>query len=222
MSAERDGSTGPGRTDSVAAPSWPEERDEGTAPRHDWRDTLRNATDLALLGVLVTVAALPVLTAGAAVATASSAVRHWLAYDRWPDARRLLRDFGRGVLPGAGATLAAGAAAALLGLNLLALGRGLVPGGRPLLVVTAALAVAAVGLAGLTVVEVGRRGGRGWLLAVRAAARLAGRRPVALLASAGVLVLAAVLGAMVLPLLTPILAGYTLFALHAVARRAGW
>ena len=38
--------------------------------RADWRDTLREATDLALLGFAVALAALPVLTLAPAVATA--------------------------------------------------------------------------------------------------------------------------------------------------------
>ena len=50
----------------------------------DWRETVRVATDLALLGLLTVLAALPVVTAGAAVATASAAVHHYLQYDRWP------------------------------------------------------------------------------------------------------------------------------------------
>jgi hypothetical protein len=42
---------------------------------HDWRDSLRLAADLALLGIVVTLLSLPLLTAGAAVATGSYAIR---------------------------------------------------------------------------------------------------------------------------------------------------
>jgi hypothetical protein len=42
--------------------------------RHSWRDSVAAAGDLALLGFLVTLAALPVVTAGAAVLTGSHAV----------------------------------------------------------------------------------------------------------------------------------------------------
>ncbi len=193
--------------------------DQATTIRHDWRDTLRNATDLALLGLIGTVAALPVVTAGAAVATASAALHHWIEHDSWPGSRPVLRGFLRAVPAGAGATAIAALAATLLGGNLLVLHRGLVPGGPALIVVTAILTVAAGGLAGMTVVQVGRQGGRGWRTAARLAGRTALRRPAAPLASAGVLALASTLGLLVLPLLTPVLAGYALFALHAVTRR---
>jgi hypothetical protein len=189
------------------------------ARRPDWRDTLRNASDLALVGILTTVAALPVLTAVAAVATASAAVHHWSEQDSWPGFRTLLRGFVRGLLPGAAATVIAGAAAALFTVNLLALGRGVVPGGPALIVITAVLAGAVAGFAGLTVVQLGRLGGAGWRDAVRQAGRIAVARPVVPLALAGVLALVAVLCGLVLPLITPILAGYTLLALHATVRR---
>ncbi|MFK3985305.1 hypothetical protein ACI2K4_33640 [Micromonospora sp. NPDC050397] len=198
---------------------WPEEPDGSVARRPDWRDTLRNASDLALVGILTTVAALPVLTAGAAVATASAAVHHWSANETWPGVRPVLRGFRHALLPGVVATLVAGGTAALLTLNLLALGNGVVPGGPVLIAVTALLALSAAGLAGLTVVQIGRQDGQGWRQAVRRAWQVALGRPVVPLALAGVLALVAVLCGLVLPLLTPILAGYTLLALHATVRR---
>ncbi|WP_329105086.1 hypothetical protein OG792_31595 [Micromonospora sp. NBC_01699] len=198
---------------------WPEEPGGSVARRPDWRDTLRNASDLALVGILTTVAALAVLTAGAAVATASAAVHHWTEQDGWPGTRAVVRGFVRGLLPGAVATAIFGAVAALFTVNLLALGRGVVPGGPALIVVTAVLAGAVTGFAGLTVVQLGRLGGQGWRDAVRQAGRVAVARPVVPLALAGVLALVAVLCGLILPLITPILAGYTLLALHATARR---
>ncbi|HEX2297346.1 MAG TPA: hypothetical protein VHH34_02315, partial [Pseudonocardiaceae bacterium] len=54
--------------------------------RHSWRDSVTTAADLALLGFLVTLAALPVVTAGAAVLTGSRAVAVFLREDRWPSA----------------------------------------------------------------------------------------------------------------------------------------
>ncbi|MEO3742470.1 hypothetical protein [Plantactinospora sp. B5E13] len=200
-------------------PNWPEEPPAPGAHRPDWRDTLRNASDLALLGIVTALATLPVVTAGAAVGTASAALQHWIETGSWPGVRVALRGFGRAVLPGAGATAVAGIAAAILAVNLLALGRGTVPGGTALVAVTVALAVAAGGFAGLTVVQLGRRDGQGWLPAVRAAARLVAARPVVLLGTAGVVTLAGLLCVLVLPLLTPILLGYTLFGLHAATRR---
>ncbi|GID92388.1 hypothetical protein ACFQFC_40655 [Amorphoplanes digitatis] len=182
--------------------------------RRDWRDTVQVATDLALLGLVVTAAALPLLTAGAAVAAGSAAVHHHLEHDRWPSARRSWAVFRRGLVPGLLAGPACAAAAALVVVDLLAVRRGAVPGGTPLLVLTAVLVAAAAGYAGLTVVAVGAHPGRPW----RAAAR---RVPLnrALPAAAGVLALAGVLAVLVHPVLVPVLAGYALFALHVVARR---
>ncbi|RBI98867.1 hypothetical protein DRA43_25140, partial [Micromonospora provocatoris] len=55
---------------SDAVPAHPD-----SAPaRADWRDTLREATDLALLGFAVALAALPVLTLAPAVAAAGAAL----------------------------------------------------------------------------------------------------------------------------------------------------
>lgn len=200
-----------------SAPNWPEEPAGATRP--DWRDTLRNASDLALLGIVATVAALPVVTAGAAVATASAALDEWLATGRWPGVRPALRVFGRAVLPGAGATALAAVVAALFAVNLLALTRGTVPGGTALVAVTGALAAAAGGFAGLTVVELGRQGGHGWLGAVRRAGHTVQERPVTLLAATGVVLLTGLLCVLVLPVITPILAGYALFGLHIAVRR---
>ncbi|MGI5146041.1 hypothetical protein ACQEVC_06515 [Plantactinospora sp. CA-294935] len=199
------------------APNWPEQPAADTRP--DWRDTLRNATDLALLGIVITVAALPVVTAGAAVATGSAALHSWIETGSWPGVRPVLRDFRRAVLPGILPTLLGGIAAAVLAVNLLALTRGVVPGGAVLVVVTAALAVAAGGFAGLTVVRLGQRGGQGWRDALRAAAQTVRDRPVTLLGTAGTVALATLLCVLILPPLTPILVGYTLFGLHATTRR---
>ncbi|MEV1285956.1 hypothetical protein [Micromonospora sp. NPDC049679] len=200
------------------APPW-SEFVGGESARRDWRDTVRGAADLALLGILTTVASLGVVTAGAAVATASAALHHWIDQDGWPGVRPVLRTFVRALLPGAAATAVAVATAGLLTLNLLALARGAVPGGVPLIAVTAALILAAAAFAGLTVVEMGRNGGQGWRNAARAAVATAEARPLAPPATAGVIALSAVLGVLVLPPLAPILAGYTLLALHAVTRR---
>ncbi|MFY1634540.1 hypothetical protein ACN27F_14895 [Solwaraspora sp. WMMB335] len=194
---------------------------DGPAPaaRPDWRETLRAATDLALLGILTSVASVPVLTAGAAFATASTAIHRWSVDGYWPGLRELAGAFGRGLLPGAGATAAALGTAALLGGNLLLVSAGVVPGGTVLLAGTVLLVALLAGLAGVVVVQVGRRGGTGWWAAARTVGRLAERRPLAMLAAAAVVSLAAVLATLVMPLLTPILLGYTLFALHTVLRR---
>ncbi|MDQ7910651.1 hypothetical protein RB614_39765 [Phytohabitans sp. ZYX-F-186] len=184
-----------------------------------WRDTVRNASDLALVGILVTLGSLGVVTAGAAVAAASAAVHDWSADERWPGARVTLGRFARGLLPGVLPALAATAGGALLVLNLAAITRGVVPGGILLAVPTLLILIAAAGLAGLTVVEVGRSGGVGWRAAAKAALAGGQRRPAAVLACAGVVALVAALGLMIIPVLVPVLAGYAIFAMHAVARR---
>ncbi|BCB80274.1 hypothetical protein Pflav_066840 [Phytohabitans flavus] len=133
--------------------------------------------------------------------------------------RVTLGRFARGLLPGVLPTLAAALGGALLVLNLAAITRGVVPGGVVVAVPTLLILIAAAGLAGLTVVEVGRSGGLGWRAAARAALAAGQRRPVAVLACAGVVALVAALGMMIIPVLVPVLAGYAIFAMHAVARR---
>ncbi|MFD0820636.1 hypothetical protein ACFQ0D_20510, partial [Micromonospora zhanjiangensis] len=73
--------------------------DAGVQPtvRRDWRDLARDAADLALLGILATLAALPVLTAGAAFGTASAAVHDWATDGNWPPVRRTVERFRRGL-----------------------------------------------------------------------------------------------------------------------------
>ena len=177
--------------------------------RRDWRDTGRVAADLALLGLLVSAAALPVVTAGAAIATGSAAVHHYLEHDRWPGPRFCWRVFRRRLLPGFAVMLACAAAATLVAADLRALKAGWVPGGPAMMAVTGVASIAAVGYLGLVVVAAGA--GRD---------ALAGR-PGTAVGMAGVVALAVLLGTLVHPVLVPVLAGYTIFALHAVARRPG-
>jgi len=176
--------------------------------RRDWRETVRIATDLALLGFLVTLAALPLVTAGAALAAGSVAVHHHLENDRWPTPRATWAVFRRTFVPGLLAGLAVAAAALLLTVDVLAVRSGAVPGGTPLLALTVLLAAGATGYGALAVVAVGA--GRSWRTATtgRAAA-----------AAAGVVTLAAVLAVLVHPMLVPVMLGYALFALHVVSRR---
>ncbi|MEV1145196.1 hypothetical protein AB0I76_16135, partial [Micromonospora sp. NPDC049799] len=89
--------------------------------RSDWRDVLTDATDLAVLGVAVTLAALPVVTAGAAVATASAAVRDRFTTGTWPTARESLGRFVRAVPSGAAVGVLALVASGLLALDVAAL-----------------------------------------------------------------------------------------------------
>lgn len=198
---------------------FPEEEAAPGPQRRDWRETLRAATDLALLGLLTCFGALAGVTAAAAVATASAALDQWCEYETWPSARVTLRRFARAVLPGVGVSVLVLAVSALLTVNIRALATGVVPGGPALIAVTLVLAAAAAGYAGLVVVAVGRSQAEGWRAAARAAAHTAQSRPGVLAALAGVMALGAVLTVMVLPVIVPILVGYVLFGLHAVARR---
>jgi hypothetical protein len=201
----------------------------GDVRRQGWLDVLRDASDLALLGILVTVGALAVVTAPAAVATASVGLHHWRRYGHWPGAREILRRYLAELLPGVPVGLLVLASAALLTLNAGAFASGAVPGGTALVALTALLAAGLAGYAALVVVEAGRDAGTGaddepvdrtgWRAAVRRANRAARDAPLAVAALAGVTTLAAGLAWAVIPVATPILAGYLLFAQHAVAHR---
>ncbi|WP_405432367.1 hypothetical protein [Micromonospora sp. NBC_00617] len=187
--------------------------------RRDWRDVARDAADLALLGILLTLAAAPVLTAAAAVGTASAAVHDWTRTGSWPSARDTARRFGRAVLPGVPVSLLALVVAGLLAADLAALAAGRVPGGPPALAVTALVAAGLAGYAGLVVVEVGGDGGGRWRVAARWAARACLDAPTRWAALTGVTALAGLLAVLVTPVAVPILVGYTVAALHAVAGR---
>ncbi|MFI5840391.1 hypothetical protein ACIA8K_11860 [Catenuloplanes sp. NPDC051500] len=197
---------------------WPADTVPRPPAQRDWRDTLRAATDLALAGILMTVAALPLVTAGTAVGTASAATAKYTDQERFPGVRECARIFGRGLLPGIPPLLIAVAAFVLLRLNIHALGVGLVPGGRPLIWATVLLGLALAGFAGLVITEFGRAGD-GWRTATRDAARLTVARPALLAASTGIMAFTIGLGYLIQAILVPILAGYTLLALHVVRRR---
>ncbi|MCG5444189.1 hypothetical protein NIE79_002334 [Micromonospora sp. NIE79] len=190
-----------------------------TGGRRDWRDVARDAADLALLGILLTLAAVPLLTAAAAAGTASAAVHDWTRTGSWPSARTTVRRFGRAVLPGVPASLFAFAVAALLAADLAALATGRVPGGPAALLVTALIAAGLAGYAGLVVVEVGGNGGGRWRASARSAARACLDSPTRWAALTGVVALAGLLTVLVTPVAVPILAGYTVAALHAVTVR---
>ncbi|MEO3774634.1 hypothetical protein [Micromonospora sp. B9E7] len=187
--------------------------------RRDWRDVVRDAADLALLGILLTLAAMPVLTAASAAGTASAALHDWTRTGSWPSARTTVRRFGRSVLPGAPVSLLALAVAGLLAADLAALATGRVPGGTVALLVTALVVAGLAGYAGLVVVEVGGNGGGRWRASARSAACACLDAPTRWAALTGVVALAGLLAVLVTPVAVPILAGYTLAALHAVTNR---
>lgn len=187
-------------------------------PRPDWRDSLALAADLALLGIVVTIASVPVVTAGGALATASVAVDRACRDRGLPPTAELLRTFLRALLPGLGAMAVAAAAVGLLVADLAVLWSGQVPGGPALLVVTALVGLYALAVALLAVVRVGGTDGRGWRAAVGWSARLIAARP---LAGVAVLLVVAlpVLLASAIAVTAPLLVGFGLFALHVVVRR---
>ena len=183
-------------------------------PRSDWRDSLALASDLALLGIMTMVACVPVVTAGAAMATASAAADHACVHGGLPPMADLWRTFRRALLPGLGATAAVIVAILLLGLDVRLLAGGLVPGGAALLAVTIAVATAGLAVGLLALVRVGITGGQGWVPALRWAAA----RPALAATTVLVVALPLVLGFMV-PATALLLPGFVLFALHVVARR---
>jgi hypothetical protein len=168
---------------------------------------LRDAADLALLGIVVTLLSLPVVTAGAAVGAGSAAVHHLVAYGRWPSFVECWASFRSRLVRGlwVGPSILAGAA--LVAADVAALRRGAVPGGA--VATTLVLTAAAFGCAFLA------------LLAVRAGGAVVTYRPVTVCAAAGIVVVAGVLAIFVHPVLLPALFGYVLFAVHVVVRSLG-
>jgi hypothetical protein len=181
----------------------------------DWRNSLRLAADLALLGIVVTLLSLPLVTAGAAVATGSHAIHHVTTSGRWPSFAECWAVFRGRLVAGLVAGPAVAVAVGLVVLDVSGLRRGAVPGGGPALVAVLTAAALAAGYVGLTAALAGSRD-RG---AARGAFALALSRPIAAVAAAGVLAVAGLLALLVHPALVPVLAGYTLFGLHMVTRR---
>jgi hypothetical protein len=186
--------------------------------RRDWRESVEGAADLALLGIVLAIAALPVVTAPAAVAAASASVDFWCTRRKLPPVSEMARTFVRAVLPGLGVLAALALTVGLLVADLRALSSGAVPGGRALVVVTWIVVAVLVGIAGIVVVRVGQQAGRGWLPATAWAWHAALASPAVPLACAGCLVLVGLVGWM-MPPTAPVLVGIALFALHAIVRR---
>ncbi|MET7398620.1 hypothetical protein ABZS66_34540 [Dactylosporangium sp. NPDC005572] len=185
--------------------------------RRDWRETYTVMADVALVGLAVTAASVPLVTAGAAVRAGSAAIASIVAGEG-VDLRRLWRIFRSSLLPGLAAAALAVVVAWLLLFNVGAVASGRVPGGLPVLVGTGAAVVALLAVAVLTVVRLGRDDVPGWRAAVRWAAGTVWRQPVAAAMVAGVSTIAAALGAMV-PVTAPLVVGYALFAAHVLVAR---
>ena len=192
---------------------------EGAArPRADWREALSVAADLALIGIGITVASAPVLTAGAAVRAGSVAVRSVVEGERIPSIVDLWRVFRRALAPGAVASVVVLGIAGLLAVDLAVLADGRVPGGTLVLVATAVLTAVLVALAALTAVRLGSASEDTWRAAAKWAFAAARRAPVAGVATLGVCALATLIAALV-PITAPLLVGFALYALHVVALR---
>jgi hypothetical protein len=191
-----------------AALNWPTE--ESPPARVDWRERLALATDLALIGIGVTVLALPLVTAPAALSAGSAAVHGRLREGRLPAGRPLLRQYRRGILPG---LLVLVAAAALL-LDVVAVRGGGVPGGPVLLAVTLLAAVWLTGVAAVALVALGRTPDLPWL----AAAKWAWDQPKPTAALALTSVIALVL-TLAVPVTLPLMVGFHLFAAHLITTR---
>ncbi|MBW6439662.1 hypothetical protein KZ829_38635 [Actinoplanes hulinensis] len=182
--------------------------------RPDWRERFALGTDLALIGIGVTVAALPVLTLPAALAAGSTAVRHRYHAGSLPAFRPLLRQFRRTLLPGVPVVLVA----ALLLIDLVALSRGWVPGGTPMLVITAAVVTWLAGVTTLTLVAGGRDPSQSWKAAIGWAWGQAVSRPWSAIAPALAGMLAFFL-ALSVPATIPLVVGFHLFAGHVLSDR---
>jgi len=192
--------------------SWPSE--ETPENRPDWREKFALGADLALIGIVVTVAALPALSLPAALAAGSTAVRHRYLTGKLPQLRPLLRQFGRSLLPGVPAVLIG----LLLLVDLVAVSRGWVPGGTPVFTLTAAAVTWLAGVATLALVAVGREPATPWRAALRWSWDTALTRPWAALAPALAGVLAFFL-ALSMPATIPLVVGFHLFAAHVISDR---
>jgi hypothetical protein len=164
----------------------------------------RDAADLALLGIVVTLLSLPLLTAGAAVGAGSAAVHHLITYGRWPSFVDIWSSFRSRLVRGLWVGPAVLAGTVLVAADVSALRRGAVPGGG--VATTVVLTAAAFGAALVA------------LLAVRAGGAVVAYRPATVCSAAGILAVAVLLGVFVHPVLLPVLAGYVLFALHVTVR----
>lgn len=191
--------------------------------RLGWQEHLRDAADLAALGFVLVLAALPVVTAGSALATGSHAVRHRCDRGKYPPFADLLRTFARGILPGLAATLAVAAAGGLLALDISAARSGAIPGGGATVPVIVVVGLLGTGYLGLVIIHIGLQGGAGWRRAARAAIRTTAtagaRQGLTLVAScAGVIAITTLLASFI-PATVPLLVAFGLFALHVIHRK---
>ncbi|WP_345712345.1 hypothetical protein, partial [Kineococcus glutinatus] len=139
---------------------------EPTGSGRGWKEQLRRISELSLLGVLAALACLPVLTAGAVVATLSRAVGHWADHDDLPPWSEVGREFVRRLLPGALVSVAGALAVVVFTLERHWLRSGAVPGGGAGLAVLWAVAAVLLAVVLLAVPRLADGPGRTWRAAL--------------------------------------------------------
>jgi hypothetical protein len=211
--------SGPDEAGRALAGIRPLPRLDDPMPRPDWRESLTLAADLALLGIVLTLACALLVTAGAALVTASVAVDQVCTHRSFPGLRELARTARHTALPGLVAVLVTLLAAGALALDCAALRTGAVPGGPVLLAVTVALAAAGGAVSAVALVRLGQTGGRGYRAALRWSVRLLTTRPVVAIGALVTIGLPALL-AVTIPATAPLLPAFVLFGLHVVVRRS--
>jgi hypothetical protein len=184
-------------------------------PVRGWKEQLRRVGELALLGVVGVLASLPVLTAGAVVATLSTAVGHWADHDDLPSWREIGAEFVRRLLPGVPVSVVGVLAALVVSQQVAWLRDGVVPGGGAVLAV---FGVAIACLSAVVLLAVPRLAGGAWRAALAGGWTDLLRAPVAALAALAVTVVAVLL-AVLLPGVVLVLPALLVLALHAVHRR---
>jgi len=188
------------------------------AERPDWRDSLTTAADLALIGFVTVFACLLVIPAGSALATASVAVDHLCRNRSLPALRDIVRTAAGAALPGLAALAVTAGAGLLIGLDVRLLVAGTIPGGPMAVAAIAVVAAGLVAVAATTLVRVGQTRGTGWVPALRWSLRLLLARPLTGVAVVATVAVPVAL-ALAVPVLTFVLPGFALFALHVVVRR---
>jgi len=179
-----------------------------------WLSTFTVATDIAVVGFAVTLFALPLVTAGAALRTGSVAV-HAIAVDaRKVTFAELWRVFVRSLLPGLGFGVAFVAAAVFLVFDFAVVRAERVPGGPFVLGLLVVAGWALLGMAGVALASLGRTPSLPWFAAVRAALAWPGQ-----IAAGGAVLAVALAIAVLIPFTTPLMVGCALFALHVLAAR---
>jgi hypothetical protein len=179
-----------------------------------WLSTLTVASDIAVVGFAVTLFALPLVTAAAALRTGSVAV-HAIAVDaRKVTFAELWRVFVRSLLPGLGFSVAFAAAAVFLAFDFTVVRAERVPGGPFVLGLLVVAGWALLGVTGVALASLGVDCGARWFPAVRSAFTRPGQ-----IAAGGAVLAVTLTIAVLIPFTTPMVLGCALFALQVLAAR---